>query len=183
VSSSVNCSRTIEGPVTRIAQGVALAVVMMTGSCSRTPSGDSVAGANGQGMAPSLGEVMVQVGRRFEVAGRAAAAGRFELANFEIGELEELFQNDVPRASFPKEGPTAHIRSVADAFLRSAPPELKKAAAASDPAAFAQAFQRAAAMCNACHQASAKAFIQVPFVPGRSVPELDPLPSPSARLP
>jgi hypothetical protein len=35
---------------------------------------------------------MVQVARRFEVAGRAAAANRFELATFEAGELGELFE-------------------------------------------------------------------------------------------
>ena len=60
---------------------------------------------------------MVQVGRRFELAGRAAVANRFELAAFEAGELGELFENDVPRASLPKEGPTTQIPAMAKAFL------------------------------------------------------------------
>jgi hypothetical protein len=128
--------------------------------------------------ARTIGEVMLQVGRRFEVAGRAAAAGRFELANFEAAELEELFAEDVPRAALPKEGPTAHIRPMAEAFLKTAPADLEHAAAAADLGAFTQAFERTAVLCNACHQASAKGFIQVPSIPGRSVPELDPLAPP-----
>jgi hypothetical protein len=125
--------------------------------------------------APGLGEVMVTVGRRFEVAGRAATAGRWELAAFEAGELGELFESDVPRASLPKEGPTAQIPAMAKAFLESAPPDLEKAAASKDRAAFAAAFERAAAQCNACHRSAEKAFIQVPTVAGQAVPVLDPI--------
>lgn len=129
---------------------------------------------------PSLGNVMVQVARRFEISGKAAVGGRFELAAFEAGEIEEVFESEVLDAEPPKEGPTAHIPSMARAFLATNAPELKKAAEAHDPKAFAAAFERAAIACNACHAASAKAFIQVPLVPGGSVPEVDPPPSPPA---
>ena len=157
-----------------------LLAVMPSIGCSKTqaspPAGETAASPAEQ--APGLGEVMVQVGRRFEVAGRAAAANRFELAAFEAGELGELFENDVPHASLPKEGPTAQIPALAKAFLESIPPELTRAAATKDRAAFATAFQHAAAMCNACHVSAAKGFIQVPSVPGQSVPVVDPLPAP-----
>jgi mono/diheme cytochrome c family protein len=119
---------------------------------------------------------MVEVGRRFEIAGRAAAGKRFELAEFEAGELGELFEDDVPGAELPKEGPTAHIPALAKAFLETHPPELEKAARSKDAHAFADAFARTAAACNGCHQASAKGFIQVPSVPGQAVPVTDPLP-------
>jgi hypothetical protein len=125
----------------------------------------------------SLGNVMAEVARRFEIAGRAANANRYELAEFEVGELEELFESDVPNAELPKEGPTAHIPAVAKAFLQTNAPELKKAAASRDRAAFALAFQHTAAACNACHKASDKAFLQVPSEPGKTVPDLDPLPA------
>ncbi len=160
-----------------------LFAVVLTAGCSRTsaspPSDDHEAKAEPRAERPGLGEVMVQVGRRFEVAGRAASANRFELAAFEADELGELFENDVPRASLPKEGPTAQIPAMAKAFLDAIPPELNRAAASRDRAAFALAFQHAAAMCNACHKSAAKGFIQVPSVPGQSVPMLDPLPPPS----
>jgi hypothetical protein len=161
---------------------LSLAIALSAG-CSKTntsaSSSDPEAKASSRGAeAPGLGEVMVQVGRRFEVTGRAAAANRFELAAFEAGELQELFENDVPRASLPKEGPTAQIPAMAKAFLDAIPPELTRAASSNDRAAFASAFRHAAAMCNACHEAAAKGFIQVPSVPGQSVPVLDSLPAP-----
>ena len=129
---------------------------------------------------PGLGEVMVTVGRRFETAGRAAVANRWELAAFEAGELGELFEQDVPHASLPKEGPTAQIPAMTKAFLASVPPDLARAAGSRDRAAFAAAFERAATQCNACHAAAEKGFIQVPTAPGQSVPVVDPLPATSA---
>ncbi|HXN30981.1 MAG TPA: hypothetical protein VN894_03925 [Polyangiaceae bacterium] len=161
-----------------------LLALALTIGCSKAgappPSADRGAkGPEQRADAPGLGEVMVQVARRFEVAGRAATANRFELAAFEAGELQELFETDVPRASLPKEGPTAQIPAMAKAFLDAIPPELIRAAASKDRAAFATAFEHAAAMCNACHLSAAKAFIQVPSIPGQSVPLLDPLPAPA----
>ncbi len=136
-----------------------------------SPASSSQAAAPRQ----SLGNVMAEVARRFEIAGRASIANRYELAEFEAGEIEELFENDVPSAELPKEGPTAHIPVMAKAFLETNAPELKKAAATKNQATFATAFERAATVCNACHQASAKGFIQVPSVPGKGVPDLEPL--------
>ena len=75
---------------------------------------------------------MVDVARRFEVAGRAVVANRFELAEFEAGEVGELFETEIPEAELPKEGPTAHIRATAKAFLTTNVPELQKAAAEGD---------------------------------------------------
>lgn len=157
---------------------------ILLASCSKTEASPSLGSkeAKSSEEAPGLGDVMVQVARRFEVAGRAASANRFELAAFEAGELGELFENDVPRATLPKEGPTAQIPMMAKAFLQAIPPELTKAAEGKDGAAFALAFQHAAAMCNACHTSAAKGFIQVPSVPGQSVPVLDPLPALSASV-
>jgi hypothetical protein len=144
---------------------VAFAAAAAIAACSRNPPPPP---------APSLGNVMAEVGRRFETAGRAAAANRFELADFEAGELEELFENDVPNAAPPKEGPTAHLAAMAGAFLHTNAPELQAAAHARDAKRFADAFASAAAACNGCHVASAKPFIEVPTVPGKAVPVLEP---------
>jgi len=119
--------------------------------------------------------VMVNVGHRFEVAGRAMVAGRYELAEFEVGEIEEAFEDDVPHAELPKEGPTAQIRPMAENFLKTNVPELKKAAASKNVAAFQTAFEHTAGACNVCHLAAQKGFIQIPTVPGRPVPELSPI--------
>jgi hypothetical protein len=154
-----------------------LAALATCAGCSRAAPPPPEQKADG----PGLGEVMVTVGRRFEMAGRAAVANRWELAAFEAGELGELFEGDVPHASLPKEGPTAQIPGMAKAFLASAPPDLAKAAASKDRASFTAAFERAAVQCNACHVAAEKGFIQVPTVPGQSVPVVDPLPAASAN--
>jgi hypothetical protein len=171
--------------MTRSIFPIAFASLLVVSACSRSnpppPSGAATSAlAPPDDHAPGLGEVMLQVAHRFEYAGRAATANRWELASFEVGELEELFENDVPHASLPKEGPTAQIPGLAKTFLQTIPPELEKAAAAKDRIAFAAAFQHASAMCNACHQSAEKGFIQVPSVPGQSVPVLDPLPAPSS---
>lgn len=147
---------------------VALCLAGLLASCSK--------GGPAGGEARGLGDVMVDVGRRFEVLGRAAAANRYELAAYEADELGEIFQNDVPRASLPKEGPTAQIPALAKQFLASAQPALLKAAQARDPVAFASAYADAAGQCNACHQSAEKGFIQVPATPGMGVPVLAPVP-------
>lgn len=120
---------------------------------------------------------MVEVARRFELTGRAFAANRFELAEFEAGEIGETFEDDVPHAELPKEGPTAHILPMAKAFLETNVTELKRAAASRDRRTFDGAFERTAAACNGCHQTSAKGFIQVPTAVGKAVPELEPVPA------
>jgi len=152
---------------------VSLTLCALSASCTRPEPPAPLKAAD----APGLGEVMVTVGRRFEMAGRAAMANRWELAAFEAGELGELFESDVPHAQLPKEGPTAQIPALASAFLQSAPPDLQKAAETKDRAKFTAAFERAAAQCNACHVSAEKGFIQVPSVPGQSVPVVDPLPA------
>jgi hypothetical protein len=160
-----------------------VAVLALLAGCSRdetraapagAPATNAVTAAPAAGPRESLGNVMVQVARRFEIAGKAGANRRYELAEFEAGEIEELFESDVPGAELPKDGPTAQIPALAKAFLESNAPALRKAAAAKDAKAFADAFGRAAAACNGCHQASAKGFIEVPTVPGKAVPDVDP---------
>jgi hypothetical protein len=158
-------------PVMKTTAAMAIGWCVLLGSCSRQ---NHPAPAH-----ESLGNVMVQVAHRFEIAGKAASVNRFELAEFEAGEIQETFATDVPAAELPKEGPTAHIALMAKAFLDTSAPELMKAAKAKDRAAFAVAFARTAAACNACHQASVKGFIQVPSVPGRTVPDLEPVPMPA----
>lgn len=147
-------------------------VAFLLTSCSRAPSTNADAGQN---LKRNYGAVMSDVGHRYELAGRAAAASRFELAAFEVDELRELFAGDLARADLPKEGPTTALASMADAFQKANLPELAKAAQAKDARAFAESFERASAACNGCHLTSGHAFIEVPSVPGKPVPDLDPV--------
>ncbi len=156
-----------------LAASILLPLTLAGPGCKPTGGAASTETATALGpKGPGLGELMVGVARRFEIAGRAAVAQRFELAEFEVGEIGETFEDDVPGAELPKEGPTAHIPAQAAAFLKTVVPELKSAAKSRDARAFEAAFKNTAAACNACHEASAKGFIEIPSVPGQDVPVL-----------
>jgi hypothetical protein len=122
------------------------------------------------------GALMAEVGMRFERLGRAATARRRELADFELGEMGEIFDEDLPRAEPPRESQGVNLAGVAQAFQQTNLPDLKQALASKDPKAFPRAFARAAEACNGCHHASGHHFVEVPTEPGRSVPRLDPVP-------
>jgi hypothetical protein len=121
--------------------------------------------------APGYGTVMADVARRFELLGRAVAGGRIELAAYELDEIGEAFEEQIPRATLPKEGTPAVLPAMARAFRESTLPEMEKALKSKDRAAITKAFENTATACNVCHQASGHGFIEVPTVPGRSVPE------------
>jgi hypothetical protein len=121
------------------------------------------------------GALMSEVGRRFELLGRAAVARRWDLAAFELAEMEETLE-ELPRAKQPEKTGGANLRGLEQALTSTSLPELKSALKAREPARFASAFGHAAAMCNGCHQASEHAFIEIPSQPGAGVPKLDPLP-------
>lgn len=124
----------------------------------------------------SYGTVMADVGRRFEVLGRASNAGRYDLADYELGEIEESFADALPDADPPKEGHPDVLPALVSSFTTTTIPELRKAIAAHDRAAIAAAFEKTATTCNACHQASGHGFIEVPLTAGKSVPSTDPIP-------
>lgn len=160
-------------------QTKAWACALVLAGCSRgDPSGATSRDVPAAAPPPRLGAVMSEVGRRFELAGRAALGGKFDLAAYEADELGELFEEDVGRAAPPKEGNPSVIGPMAMTFGATFPKALVGAAASHDRAAFEAAFARTADACNACHQASGHGFIGVPSVPGRPVPELGDAPTP-----
>jgi hypothetical protein len=89
---------------------------------------------------PRFGALMQEVGRRFELAGRAGSSGRFELAAYEVDELGELFEEDIPHAELPKEDAGVDLLALASTFAKASPAELMKAAQAGDAGAFRGAF-------------------------------------------
>jgi cytochrome c553 len=136
---------------------------------------------------PSFGGVMAEIGRRFETTGAAIAAGRYALARYEVGEIEESFADELPHASLPKEGHPEVLGPQRVAFAAPGGPlaRLGQALVAqpvdgqatdAQKRALADAFSEAAGACNGCHRASGHGFLDVPATPGRRVPNTDPLP-------
>jgi mono/diheme cytochrome c family protein len=124
---------------------------------------------------PRYGALMAEVGTRFERMARAAQARRFELAEFERGEIEEIFEEDLPKAEPPRESAGVNLAGVAQAFAQTNLPDLKKAIESKDPSAIKRAYALASETCNGCHRTSGHAFIEIPGQPGQPVPRLDPL--------
>jgi hypothetical protein len=122
------------------------------------------------------GALMAEVGLRFERLGRAARSHRLALADFELGEIQEVFEEDLPHAEPPRESKGVELGGVAQSFQETNLPELKAALDAKDMTAFGKAYAHAAETCNGCHRASGHAFVEIPQEPGLPVPRLDPAP-------
>jgi hypothetical protein len=156
--------------------------LVAAGDNAGPPSGGTKAVASAEPQ-PRYGELMSEVGHRFETMGRAVKAHRYELAAFQLDELEEVFEEDLPRAERPKVPTEVNLNGLAEAFRTTHPPELDAAIKAHDQRAFAKAFGRAAETCNGCHKATGHPFIEVPSAPGSAVPRMDPIPDQPAPRP
>lgn len=131
--------------------------------------------AGGEPHRVGYGTVMADVGRRFEQLGRAAIAGRHELAEYHLGEIDEQFEEALPQADPPHEGHPEVLPGMTASFLETVGP-LRAALAGRDRSAIVAAFARTATACNECHRASGHGFIEIPGEPGSPVPSLDPVP-------
>ncbi len=123
-----------------------------------------------------IGAVMLENGRRFEIAGHAAAAERWELAEYEAHEIIELFEADMPRAPLPGECDDAAVDRIFERISNEELPALRTAAHERSAERFGAAYRRVAASCNGCHVACQVAFVEVPTAPGGEVPSLERLP-------
>ncbi len=117
---------------------------------------------------------MVETAHRFELAGVARSAGRWELAAYEVGEIAELFDVDVSRALLPGACDDDVSEAMFSRLLDEELPALKQAAEERDDALFAERYRLASVSCNTCHATCAVSFIEVPNTPGADVPRLDP---------
>lgn len=124
--------------------------------------------------------MMTEVGRRFERIGRAGAAGNWDLAAYDADELDEVFEEDFPRAIAP---PAVHATGTT--FGDSQLHALHDAIDGHDDATFRRVFAETAAQCNACHELGERGMIRVPTEPGQSVPVIEPViaPAPAAPAP
>ena len=91
-----------------------------------------------------------------------------------IDELGEAIDEDLSRAEPPREGDPKKLASLLNELKSQRMPALTRAAKAKDASAYRGSFANAAKTCNACHEATGHPFVEVPEVPGGSVPRLDP---------
>jgi len=125
--------------------------------------------ASGEQAGWRYGALMAEAGQRFELIGRAGAAQRFELAEFELDELKELFEQDFPHAEPPRESDGVPLQSMLEAMLAGDFPKLKSSLAARDREAFDKAYGAMASSCYGCHVATGHGYLVVSAVPGTQV--------------
>jgi hypothetical protein len=107
---------------------------------------------------PGLGEIMTLTQMRHLKLWFAGAQRNWDLAAYELDELQEGFDDAVKY--FPNKDGVPVAQMVKD--NTSKPMEdLKSAIAAKSSAKFAAAFDRLTAACNSCHQGSQHGFIAI----------------------
>lgn len=116
---------------------------------------------------------MAETGARFQRIGRAALAGRWELAGYDLDELGEVFKEDLASSSWQGND---KLPAIAAHFRTHELAAIDAAIHSRDRTAFARAIAGAAATCNECHRAAGKAYIEIAASPGAEVPELQPQP-------
>ena len=122
-----------------------LAALLLIGACA----GDGADSA----YAPGLGEIMTLQQMRHAKLWWAGSAGNWDLAGYELDELEEGFADVVRYHPTHKDSPVPLSEEVPE--LTGAPLKaLRAAIAGSDSPGFERAFDGLTAACNACHQAT-----------------------------
>jgi hypothetical protein len=122
---------------------------------------------------PGLGELMIAfVQPRHIKLGLAGAAGNWAYAAYELGELQETFE-DVGKLVV-KHG-NLEIAPAVAATVKQPMDALDAAIKAKDQAVFTKAYADLTAGCNACHQSADHPMIviQVPTVSGTAFPDQD----------
>jgi hypothetical protein len=107
---------------------------------------------------PGLGEIMTLQQMRHLKLWFAAQAGNWGLADYELDELKEGYEDITKYYPTKDDVPTG---TMAEAVVAKEVADLAKAIEAKDKKNFAAAFDRLTASCNACHQASKKDFIRI----------------------
>jgi hypothetical protein len=113
-----------------------------------------------------VGPAMREIGERFERAGRAAVAERWDLAAYDVDEIAEVFAGDLGHTRWSSDAAVP----VANAFAATSIPMMQRSLSAHDLAGFTQAFGEAASSCNSCHRIVDKPFIEVPQQLGATIP-------------
>ena len=107
---------------------------------------------------PGLGEIMSLQQMRHLKLWLAEQAGNWALADYELDELKEGFE-DITKYYPTKDGvPTG---TMADAVVAKEVAELARIIEGKDRTQFAASFDRLTVSCNACHQAAKHAFIAI----------------------
>jgi hypothetical protein len=140
-----------------IAVAVVAAMAFSAARAQPVPKQDDKANAAG-GYSPGLGEIMTLQQMRHSKLWFAGKARNWGLADYEVDELKEGFE-DVAKL-FPKVNDVA-TAPVIEGITSKQIADLEKAVEAKDRTKFASAFDQLTAACNGCHQQTKHGFIAI----------------------
>ena len=130
-------------------RGLVLGVFLVSGvtACQRaTPPAD-------EAYAPGLGEIMTLQQMRHTKLWLAAEAANWDLAGYEVKELQEGFDDVIKFHPTHEESPVAPKDAI-PRMITVPLGDVKAAVEKEDSAAFADAYDRLTTACNDCHKAT-----------------------------
>jgi hypothetical protein len=141
--------------------------------CATTPA-PAPAREPAVAQARRLGDAMDEAGRRFRRASRAVQSNRWDLAAYDLHELDEIFDEDLANSQWhgkPELGRLA-VQLRANQLTG-----LHAAVTAHDRVGFAAAVAATARACNDCHKQADVAYIEISTELGAEAPVIDTLPA------
>jgi hypothetical protein len=114
--------------------------------------------AAGKELAPGLGEYMTTIQLHAGKLWFAAKAGNWELAAYEIHELEETMES-VKKLNVEKNG--VKITGVMDSVLKTQIAQMEETIKRKSPVEFQKAYDETLSACNGCHTESGHRFIRI----------------------
>lgn len=109
------------------------------------------------GYIPGMGEIMGATQMRHAKLWFAAKAGNWDLASYEVDEIEEGLADAVKYHPVFKKG--APVSAMLDKFTSQPLSDIRKAIDAKDSRAFRKSFDELTLACNECHEAASQGFI------------------------
>jgi hypothetical protein len=111
--------------------------------------------------APELGQQMLELQIRHDRLWWAGKAGNWNLAYYMVSELGEALRGIEETNGDAAELQPQKLSEVMPAMMDPAIRNVQEALAKKDAAAFAEAFDRLSASCNACHAAAGVSFLHI----------------------
>ena len=140
---------------------ICLAALFVT-TCGRTspPSAGSTPAAAEPGFIPGLGELMSLQQMRHVKLWLAGEVANWELADYEVDELGEGFDDIIKFQPTHKDSPVAPKDAI-PRMVTQPRADVRAAVSRKDSAAFTRAYDALTAACNDCHRATNFGFNQV----------------------
>jgi hypothetical protein len=123
----------------------ALAITTVS-ACRKAPAGAAA-------FTPGLGEIMTLTQMRHSKLWFAGQAGNWQLASYELDELNEGMEDAARFHPTHKDSPLP-IPALIEKIMKDPIQQVEKAVGARDQSAFMQAFDQLTEACNACHRAT-----------------------------